>query len=104
MTAPAAPHLGRFRFEYPGGVVYEVDVDDDDALRWRCVAGENKGREGKEVVDRVPLHPEQHLLSWTEADGLVVAQVVNYDAGSVNTVLVLPGGQRVVLQGTVQRI
>jgi hypothetical protein len=43
-------------------------------------------------------------LSWTEADGLVVAQVVNYDAGSVNTVLVLPGGQRVVLQGTVQRI
>lgn len=97
-------HLGRFRYEYEGGTVFEVDVERDDALHWRCVAGADKGREARETVDRVPLRPHQHMLSWTEADGLVVAQVVDYDAGRAHTVLVLPGGQRLVLQGTVSRI
>jgi phenolic acid decarboxylase len=102
MNAPTV-HLGRFRYEYEGGVVFEVNVERDDALHWRCVAGENLGQEGRENVDRVPLHANQHLLSWSETDGLVVAQVVDYAAGSVNTVLVLPGGKRVMLQGTVKK-
>lgn len=95
-------HLGHFRYEYPGGVVFEVEVLRDDVLHWHCVAGENKGHKGRETVDRVPLNPHQHLLSWTETDGLVVTQVVSYDTGVVNTVLVLPGGNRVMLRGTVQ--
>lgn len=97
-------HMGRFRYEYEGGVVYEVDVERDDALHWRCVEGADKGREAIEAVDRVPLRAHQHMMSWTEADGLVVAQVVDYDAGRVDTVLVLPGGKRLVLQGRISKI
>lgn len=103
MTTNAA-HLGKFRYAYEGGVVYEVEVERDDALHWRCAEGEDKGREARETVDRVPLHTHQHLLSWTEADGLAVVQVVDYDAGRVNTVLVPSGSERIVLQGTVSRI
>lgn len=97
-------HLGRFRYQYPGGVAFEVEVPSDGLLDWRCTAGENVGKEGRETVDRVLLSPHQHMLSWTETDGLVVAQVVNYETHQVNTVLVLPGGQRVVLQGSVEKI
>lgn len=97
-------HLGRFRYEYPDGLVFEVDVPADDTLHWRCVAGANQGREGREAVDRVPLDFHQHMLSWTEGDGLTVVQVVDYNAGTVHTVLVQPGAGRVVVQGTVCKV
>lgn len=98
-------HLGLFRYAYEGGVSYEVRFDSDTALHWHCVAGDEKGREANETYDRVPLRDAQHLVSWTEADGLAVTQVVDYAAGQVNTVLTLPrGGERVVLRGTIQRV
>lgn len=97
-------HQGRFRYEYPDGLVFEVDVPTDETLHWHCVAGANQGREGREAVDRVPLQAHQHMLSWTEADGLVVVQVLDYGAGTVHTVLVPPGADRVVVQGTVRKV
>lgn len=96
-------HLGSFTYDYPEGVRYEVRCDDDTVFHWRCVRGENQGREGTEWIDRVQLHPQQHLLSWTEADGLTVTQVVDYDAGRVDTVLVFNNGGRKVMQGWIRR-
>lgn len=97
-------HLGRFRYEYPGGVAYEVTCASTTSLHWRCVGGHDQGREASETIDRVSLREHQHMLSWTEADNLVVTQVVDYAAGRVDTVLVLPGGRRLVLQGSVRRL
>lgn len=100
----ANKHLGRFRYDYDGGVAYEVQCDNDTTLHWRCAAGDEKGREATETVDRVPLREGQHLLSWTEADGLTVTQVVDFAAGRVNAVLTLPDHQRIVLRGTVRKL
>ncbi|MDO5625861.1 MAG: MoaF C-terminal domain-containing protein [Pseudomonadota bacterium] len=101
MTSP----LGLFRYDYDGGTSYEVRFDSATALHWHCVAGDEKGRQASETCDRVPLRDAQDLLSWTEADGLSVTQVVDWQAGRVNTVLSLPaGGERVVLQGRVRRL
>jgi hypothetical protein len=97
-------HLGRFRYDYPGGVAYEVTCASSTSLHWHCVSGDDQGREASETIDRVLLSEHQHLLSWTEADNLVVTQVVDYAAGRVDTVLVLPGGKRLVLQGSVRRL
>jgi phenolic acid decarboxylase len=97
-------HMGRFRYDYPDGVAYEVTCASTTSLHWRCVGGDDQGREASETIDRVPLSEHQHLLSWTEADNLVVTQVVDYTAGRVDTVLVLPGGKRLVLQGSVRRL
>lgn len=97
--------LGLFRYDYEGGVSYEVRFDSDTALHWHCVAGDEKGRQADETYDRVPLRDAQHLVSWTEADGLTVVQVVDYSSGQVHTVLTLPkGGERILLSGTVKRV
>ena len=97
-------HLGRFRYTYEGGVAYEIQCDTDTQLHWRCVAGDEAGREATETVDRVQLREGQHLLSWTESDGLTVSQVVDFTAGRVDAVLTLPDHQRIVLRGALQRL
>ena len=97
-------HLGRFRYTYEGGVAYEIQCDTDTQLHWRCVAGDEAGREVTETVDRVQLREGQHLLSWTESDGLTVSQVVDFTAGRVDAVLTLPDHQRIVLRGALQRL
>ena len=98
-----ALHLGTFIYRYAGGHVYEVQVKTDDQLHWRCLEGEDQGRESDETVYRVAIRPDIHLLSWVEADGLVVTQVVDFTAMTVNCTLVLPNGERIVLQGTVYK-
>ncbi len=100
----ALQHLGTFIYRYAGGPVYEVRADSDTALHWRCLEGDDQGRAAQEVAHRVAVRPGVHFLSWVEADGLVVTQVVDFDAGTVNCVLVIPGGERLVLQGTVERV
>jgi phenolic acid decarboxylase len=97
-------HLGAFHYEYEDGVAYEVRCADETALHWRCTAGDEKGREATESINRIRLRPRQHLLSWSEADGLTVAQVVDYEQARVDAVITLQDGQRIVLKGLITRI
>ena len=99
-----AQHLGTFLYRYAGGAVYEVRADSDTALHWCCLEGDDQGREAQEIAYRAVVRPGVHFLSWVEADGLVVTQVVDFDAATVNCVLVLSGGERIVLQGCVERV
>ena len=96
-------HLGTFVYRYEGGLVYELNFDSDTKLRWRCLEGDDKGHAGSEESLRVAIRPGVHFLSWVEKDGLVVTQVIDYDAGTVNCVLVVEG-KRIVLQGSVTRL
>jgi phenolic acid decarboxylase len=97
-------HLGVFRYEYADGLAYEVRCDSETSLHWRCTAGDEQGREGTEVIDRVALRPRQHLLSWTEVDGLSVTQVIDYAEGRVDAVLVPKEGDRIVFKSKVSRV
>jgi hypothetical protein len=97
-------HLGVFRYDYADGLTYEVRCDSETSLHWRCTAGDDLGHEGTEKIDRAALRPRQHLLSWTESDGLTVTQVIDYAEGSVNAVLTPRQGDRMVLKGKVSRV
>ena len=97
-------HLGSFVYHYNGGETeYAVRFDSDSALHRECITGEAKGRSANETVTRLVIRPDVHLLSWTEADGLVVTQVVDFTAMTVHAIL-LVGGERIVLNGSVTRM
>ena len=68
-----------------------------------CITGEEKGRSADETVTRLVIRPDVHFLSWTEADGLVVTQVVDFTALTVHAVLLI-GDERIVLNGSVTRV
>ena len=102
-------HLGAFIYHYAnvndsgGETEYAVRFDSDTALHWECITGEEKGRSAHETVTRVVIRPDVHFLSWTEADGLVATQVVDFSAMTVHAVLVI-GKERMSLNGTVERV
>ena len=97
-------HLGSFIYHYNGGETeYAVRFDSDSALHWECITGEEKGRSANETVTRLVIRPDVHFLSWTEADGLVVTQVVDFTALTVHAVLLI-GDERIVLNGSVTRV
>jgi phenolic acid decarboxylase len=98
-----AQHLGTFIYRYASGNVYELRCDSDVALSWRCLEGDDKDNKGDEIATRVEVRAGVHFISWVEADGLVVTQVVDFDARTVNCVLVT-GGKRIVLQGVVEKL
>lgn len=99
-----ALHLGTFIYHYNGGETqYSVHFDSDTHLHWECIAGEEAGRAADETVTRMVIRPDVHFLSWTESDGLAVAQVVDFSAMTVHAVLVI-GSERIILSGTVERV
>lgn len=99
-----AQHLGSFIYRYNNDTVeYAVRFDTDTALHWECLKGDDKGRSANETATRLIVRPDVHFISWTEADGLVVAQVVDFQHMTVNTVLVIKG-ERIILTGTVTRV
>ncbi len=99
-----AQHLGQFIYHYAGGETeYAVRFDSDNTLHWACITGEEKGRSADETVTRIVIRPDVHFLSWTEADGLVVMQVLDFTAMSVHAILLI-GDERIVLDGSVTRV
>lgn len=102
MNTQPARHLGTFLYRYEDGPSYRVTATADDTLHWVCVEGDEAGREATEQVTRLVVSDDVHLLSWVEADGLVVTQAVNYATASVHCVLVA-GAERIVLQGSITR-
>lgn len=97
-------HLGSFVYHYNGGETeYAVRFDSDSALHWECITGEEKGRSANEIVTRLVVRPDVHFLSWTEADGLVVTQVVDFTAMTVHAILIA-ADELIVLNGSVTRV
>ena len=97
-------HLGAFIYHYNGSETeYAVRFDSDSALHWECITGDEKGRAADEIVSRSVIRPDVHLLSWIEADGLVVTQVVDFASMTVHAVLIV-GGERILLNGTITRV
>lgn len=78
-----------------------MHFNSDTALHWECITGEEKIRSAHETVVHVIMRPDVDFLSWTEADGLVVTQVVDFGAMTVHAVLVI-GKERISLNGTVE--
>ena len=86
--APMVTHDGimetSFQFIY-SDETYRIDVISEKRLRWTRVAGDNAGQSDEETYVFDVLSPEIILLTWIEADGLGLSNVLNLRAGTLIT-------------------
>ena len=98
----AEPYLGRFLYQYEGGDIYRITVPDDTHMTWECVACPEPGTRAQETPDRFRIAEGIYFVSWLEASGVSVTQVVDLNAMKVwSTVIDGPG--RYVIRGDIVR-
>ncbi len=73
-----------FRFIY-SDETYRIDVLSEKRLRWERVAGDNAGQSDEETYVFDVLSPDLILLTWIEADGLGLSNVLNVRNGVLVT-------------------
>lgn len=64
---------------------YRIDVISESRLRWTREAGDNAGQSDEETYVFDVLSPEIILLTWIEADGLGLSNVLNVLDGALIT-------------------
>lgn len=73
-----------FQFFY-SDETYRIDVKSEKRLRWTRVAGDEVGQSDEETYVFDLLSPEIILLTWIEADGLGLSNVLNVRDGTLIT-------------------
>ncbi|MGG6230484.1 phenolic acid decarboxylase [Tenacibaculum sp. SDUM215027] len=91
-----------FEYNY-GDYVYEVNFKSENTLHWKCVKGNEKGREADETYSKQKLNNYTLFISWVEEDGLGVSQVVNLKNNTVNTFLKIDK-EIIPLTGTIHEL
>ncbi|MBX3567523.1 MAG: MoaF N-terminal domain-containing protein [Rhizobiaceae bacterium] len=96
------------RISYDNGAIYRVEYLQGSRLRWTCLEGQDKGRSAEESYHAVAIAPGFWLVHWIETDGVAVTQVVQPEAASINTTIIIPaalaGSEKplgLVLAGTI---
>ncbi len=64
---------------------YRIDVKSEKRLCWTREAGDNAGQSDEETYVFDVLSPEIILLTWVEADGLGLSNVLNLRDGTLIT-------------------
>ncbi len=72
-----------------GDARYEVKCLTDSTLRWECVFGEEKGRQETDRYYQKELEGNSVFVTWAEADGIGVSQVINFDKNTVQSYLLI---------------
>jgi len=73
-----------FQFIY-SDETYRIEVISEKRLRWTREAGNNAGQSDEETYVFDVLSPEIILLTWIEADGLGLSNVLNLRDGTLIT-------------------
>jgi hypothetical protein len=71
-----------------GESIYHVTFDSDTALHWEAVAGDEKGALEHETYVAEFIEPDLMFISWGEANGINVSQVLDFKHGKVYNHLV----------------
>ena len=93
---------GRFLYQYDGGSVYRVVVNDQKLMTWTCIQGPEKGASGIEHPDRFKIADKIYFASWVEKTGTNVTQVLNLNTMKVYSTIT-EGKERYVISGTIVR-
>lgn len=64
---------------------YRVEILDEERLRWTRTAGEDVGRGDVERYVASPLGEGVFLVTWIEADGLGLSNVIDLPRGVLTT-------------------
>ena len=66
-----------------GESVYHVTIDTENEMHWEAVAGDEKGAFEEETYGIASTGPQQFLITWSEANGIGVSQVLDFEKGIV---------------------
>ena len=82
-VASASDLIGKtIEYRY-GESVYHVTLDTESTLHWEAMAGEEKGAFEKETYVAEFIEPNIFFISWGEADGINVSQILDFNKGIV---------------------
>jgi hypothetical protein len=75
--------------EYRYGVsIYHVTIDSDTTMHWEAIAGEEKDVKENETYAAEWIDSKKLFISWGEANGMVVSQILDFEKGKVYNHLV----------------
>ncbi|MBL7871200.1 MAG: MoaF N-terminal domain-containing protein [Cyclobacteriaceae bacterium] len=66
-----------------GEDVFHVTFDSDSVLRWTAEAGAEKGAAETETYKAELVNVNQVFITWGEANGIGVSQILDFDKGLV---------------------
>lgn len=95
-------YMGQFLYQYEGGNVYRVTVNDAKSMSWVCIEGTEKGASGIENPERFKVSDKIYFATWVEKTGINVSQVLNLKTMKVYSTII-DGKERYVLSGKVVR-
>lgn len=66
-----------------GEDIYHVTLDTDSTMHWEAIAGAEKGIKENETYFMEAIGDNKMFITWDEANGIAVAQVLDLDKGIV---------------------
>jgi len=66
-----------------GESVYHLTFDTDSTMHWKAMAGDEKGAYENEVYFMESIGENKIFITWDEANGIGVAQVLDFNQGKV---------------------
>jgi hypothetical protein len=66
-----------------GESVYHVTFDTDSTMHWQAMAGDEKGAFENETYFMESIGENKLFITWDEANGIGVAQVLDFNKGKV---------------------
>ena len=66
-----------------GKSVYHVTFDTDSTMHWQAMAGDEKGVYENETYFMESIGENKIFITWDEANGIGVAQVLDFNLGKV---------------------
>ncbi len=67
-----------------GSDIYHVTIDSNNELHWEGLQGEDKGVVYEETYVSEWLDDGKLFISWEEANGIAVSQILDFEAGIVH--------------------
>jgi hypothetical protein len=67
-----------------GEDVYHVSFDSDSTLHWAAVAGDETGVMENETYVAEWIEPRKLFITWGEANGIGVSQILDFEKGKVH--------------------
>ena len=66
-----------------GESIYHVTIDTESELHWEAMAGDEKGVKEDETYKIVSIDDQKLFITWGEANGIGVSQVLDFEKGVV---------------------
>lgn len=66
-----------------GEDIYHVTIDTDSTMHWEAVAGAEKGVKENETYVIESIDDTRMFITWSEANGIGVAQILDFEKGIV---------------------